>query len=46
MTKQHLLYLRDYFKEYKKISEPGFDFPKVFYTHRADIIKKIEQIVC
>lgn len=43
-TKEHLLALRDYFRNYGKITEPTFDFPKSFYLNRMTIVKRIDEI--
>ncbi|MCE3229434.1 MAG: hypothetical protein K0S32_3985 [Bacteroidetes bacterium] len=46
-TREKLISLRDYFKNSSQKGNigPDMDFPKVFYTHKGEIIKKIDAIL-
>lgn len=45
-NKENLIWLRDFFKNhYRSDDESDLDFPKTFYVHRDEIVKKIESLL-
>lgn len=45
-NKENLIWLRDFFKNRSQgDNEPYLDFPKTFYMHRDEIVKKIDSFL-